>query len=243
MWDCDPLQAREADREFAILLEEGENEPAPAMQSFLNQLRMGLERVSEIEDTERRISTVASEDPLCLKLRQTPGVGPIVATALIAAVDNAAQFRRARDMAAWIGPVPRQYSTVGHPRLLGISKRDSGIAKRNTPEIPNELLDKLLEGRDPHCARFQRPHRRSEEETGRADAQRRAGRALTREAEAGTSNHRNGSGDKTALTPEGELEQSIPRDRRVRFVPALICKYCRRFPGLNDKIIALMPAA
>jgi putative transposase len=59
---------------------------------------------------------------------------------------------------------------------------------------------------------------------------------LVREAEAGISNHRNGSSAKTVPTPEGELELSIPRDRHGRFDPALIAKYRRRFPGFDDKI-------
>ncbi len=62
---------------------------------------------------------------------------------------------------------------------------------------------------------------------------------LENEAEAGLANHRNGSSSKTVLTPEGSLELSIPRDRHGRFDPALIGKYRRRFPGFDDKIIAL----
>jgi putative transposase len=62
---------------------------------------------------------------------------------------------------------------------------------------------------------------------------------LEQPAEAETGNHRNGSSPKSVLTPEGELTLSIPRDRHGRFDPALIAKYRRRFPGFDDKIIAL----
>jgi putative transposase len=62
---------------------------------------------------------------------------------------------------------------------------------------------------------------------------------LANEAEAGLRNHRNGTSGKTVLTPEGSLELSIPGDRHGRFDPALIGKYRRRFPGFDDKIIAL----
>ena len=62
---------------------------------------------------------------------------------------------------------------------------------------------------------------------------------LAREAQAGEANHRNGSSAKTVLTPDGALELSIPRDRHGRFDPALIAKYRRRFPGFDDKIVAL----
>ena len=52
-----------------------------------------------------------------------PGIGPIGATALITAVGDDRQFRKARDLAAWLGLVPRQYSTGGKTTLLGITKR------------------------------------------------------------------------------------------------------------------------
>lgn len=52
-----------------------------------------------------------------------PGIGPLTATAMIAAVGDGANFAHARDLAAWVGLVPRQSTTGGKPRLLGISKR------------------------------------------------------------------------------------------------------------------------
>jgi hypothetical protein len=52
-----------------------------------------------------------------------PGIGPVVATAIVAAIGNGAAFHKGRDFAAWLGLVPRQYSTGGKAKLLGISKR------------------------------------------------------------------------------------------------------------------------
>jgi transposase len=57
------------------------------------------------------------------RLTTIPGVGPIVASALVAAVGRAESFDRGRDLAAWLGLVPRQFTTGGKPKLLGISKR------------------------------------------------------------------------------------------------------------------------
>ncbi len=56
-------------------------------------------------------------------IRKIPGIGPVVATAIVAAIGNGAAFRKGRDFAAWLGIVPRQYSTGGKAKLLGISKR------------------------------------------------------------------------------------------------------------------------
>ena len=59
-----------------------------------------------------------------------PGIGPLAATAIVAAAGNGQQFRKARDMAAWLGLVPQQYSTRGKPMLLGISKRGNRYLRR-----------------------------------------------------------------------------------------------------------------
>lgn len=57
------------------------------------------------------------------KLAQIPGIGPITASALVASIGDAKSFANARQLAAWLGLVPRQYSTGGKHVLLGISKR------------------------------------------------------------------------------------------------------------------------
>lgn len=59
-----------------------------------------------------------------------PGVGKITATAILAAVGDGRQFHKARDMAAWLGLVPAQYSTGGKSTLLGISKRGHPYLRR-----------------------------------------------------------------------------------------------------------------
>ncbi len=61
--------------------------------------------------------------PAAPRIRQIPGIGPVVATAIVAAIGNGAAFRKGRDFAAWLGIVPRQYSTGGKARLFSISKR------------------------------------------------------------------------------------------------------------------------
>ena len=57
------------------------------------------------------------------KLEQIPGIGPLTATAMVASIGNARQFANGRQLAAWLGLVPRQHSTGGKAVLLGISKR------------------------------------------------------------------------------------------------------------------------
>ena len=85
-----------------------------------NDLRMLDERVSELD---REIAHIAASDPVAKRLQQLRGVGPMIATALVATVGDATQFTCGRQMAASIGLTPRQNSSGGKERLLGISKR------------------------------------------------------------------------------------------------------------------------
>ncbi len=62
-------------------------------------------------------------NPLCQRISSIEGVGPITATAVVAAIGNASSFENGRQLAAWLGLVPRQYSSGDKQRLLGITKR------------------------------------------------------------------------------------------------------------------------
>jgi transposase len=72
---------------------------------------------------DRLVQRVFAENAPCQKLAQVEGIGPVIATALVAAVGTATEFANGRHMAAWLGLVPRQCSSGGKERLLGISKR------------------------------------------------------------------------------------------------------------------------
>lgn len=67
--------------------------------------------------------SLARDNLAARRLTTIPGIGVLNATALIAAIGNASGFERARDLGAWLGLVPRQFTTGGKPRLLGITKR------------------------------------------------------------------------------------------------------------------------
>ncbi|WP_047170938.1 IS110 family transposase [Methylobacterium sp. GXF4] len=64
-----------------------------------------------------------------VRLISIPGIGTMTATALRAAVDDGSTFARVRDLPAWLGLVPRQHTTGGKPKLLGISKRDNAYLR------------------------------------------------------------------------------------------------------------------
>ena len=72
---------------------------------------------------DRQLQTLGMSQEPCRRLMQSEGIGPVVATAMIAAVTDPTTFKNGRQLAAWLGLVPRQYSSGHTQRLLGISKR------------------------------------------------------------------------------------------------------------------------
>jgi transposase len=68
-----------------------------------------------IAEVTREVETLAARNDRARRLMSVPGIGPLAATALLAAVGDGRQFRRARDLAAWLGLVPREHSTGARP--------------------------------------------------------------------------------------------------------------------------------
>ena len=68
---------------------------------------------------QQKLESLAQAHPECQRLMTIPGIGPITATALIAAVGHVGVFKNGRQFAAWLGLVPKQHSTGGQTRLLG----------------------------------------------------------------------------------------------------------------------------
>jgi len=83
-----------------------------------------------IEALDDEFAEMARNDPAARRLATVPGIGVLNATAIVAAVGDAATFGRGRDLAAWLGLVPRQATTGGKPKLLGITKRGSRYLRK-----------------------------------------------------------------------------------------------------------------
>ena len=98
---------------------------------LLAQLKLELEQLAaRIEEMDRVIQKTAKENEACQRLTEIPGIGPVTATALIAAVGNGSTFKKGRNLSAWMGIVPGEYSTGGKQKLLGISKRGNKYLRR-----------------------------------------------------------------------------------------------------------------
>jgi transposase len=87
----------------------------------------------------------ARTDEAARRLATIPGIGSINATALVAAVGDGRAFKRGRDKAAWLGLVPRQRTTGGKPRLLGISKRGNRYLRKNLIHGARAVLPHLAQ--------------------------------------------------------------------------------------------------
>jgi transposase len=114
-----------------LILEDAGANLSGAVRLLLTQLKLDLDQLSvRIDEADAVIQKTAHENEACRRLVTIPGIGPVTATALIAAIGNGAAFRKGREFAAWMGVVPREHSTGGKQKLLGISKRGNSYLRR-----------------------------------------------------------------------------------------------------------------
>lgn len=109
---------------MAQVLEDADANLTPQIRNLIDILWSEWKTVEQqIKELTEQLERISDADAGCTRIRQIPGIGPIVATAIVAAIGNGAAFRKGRDFAAWLGVAPRQYSTGGKAKLLSISKR------------------------------------------------------------------------------------------------------------------------
>lgn len=105
-------------------LEDADNGLSDRFRYLLNGLWADLTQLDDrIAEMDHTITALANSDPTASRLQQLRGVGPMIATALIATVGTGEQFKNGRQMSASLGLTPKQHSTGGKEKLLGISKR------------------------------------------------------------------------------------------------------------------------
>jgi transposase len=119
-----PKKLEHLRRALPCWLEDADNGLSERFRRLLHGLWGDLQALDErVSELDREITMIARSDPVAKRLQQLRGVGPIVATALVAAVGNGQQFAKGRQMSAALGLTPKQQSSGGKERLLGISKR------------------------------------------------------------------------------------------------------------------------
>ncbi|MDH5553068.1 MAG: IS110 family transposase [Nitrosomonas sp.] len=106
------------------ILEDAENALTSLFRELLIELYEEMVHLDERIDTlEKKLQSICLQNKDCQRLRTIPGVGLLTATAMVATVSDIKAFKNGRELAAWLGLVPRQHSTGGKPTLMGISKR------------------------------------------------------------------------------------------------------------------------
>jgi transposase len=107
-----------------LIIESSGSQLTSMSQELLRNLLEELNAINErVLGYDKKIKSIHDAHPVCKRLSKIPGVGPITATALIASVTDPSVFRNGRELAAWLGLVPKQNSSGGKEKLLGISKR------------------------------------------------------------------------------------------------------------------------
>ena len=113
------------------ILEDPDAKLSGALRVLLAQLQMEMNQLQgQIDGADAVIKQTAGENEACRRLVAIPGIGPVTATALIAAIGSGTAFKKGRGFAAWLGLVPGEYTTGGKQRLLGISKRGNSYLRR-----------------------------------------------------------------------------------------------------------------
>ena len=163
-----PVGLRHLRRRLPEILEDADNGLPPTAREVLEeQYQQLLWLDAAVERADERIRRLAASDPAHQRLRQLPGVGLLTATAFRAKFGDGKDFRNGRELAASLGLVPRQATTGGQPKLLGISKhgdkylrkllihgaRSALRAAARRPDDPaNQWLLRLSERRHPNAA-------------------------------------------------------------------------------------------
>ena len=148
------------------LIEDASNELTGSFRLLVDRLMDHLKELDkQVGELEVQIKTWHRASDASCKLEKIPGIGPITASALVATIGDAKNFDGGRQMAAWLGLVPRQHSSGGKPTLLGMSKRGdsylrtllihgarSVIFRAQQKADKSSWLHKLLERRNPNVA-------------------------------------------------------------------------------------------
>jgi len=118
-------------RDLPGKLAEHANNISPRLQVLVARLLDELQQLeARVEQISSEIEQYAAGNDTARRLMGVPGIGPLGATAFLAAVGDARRFKRGRDLAAWLGLVPRQHSTGGKNTLLSISKQGNSYLRK-----------------------------------------------------------------------------------------------------------------
>ena len=118
-------------QQLPAILEDADQKLTANMRNLLDHLWRECKQLqSDADVVSEQIEVISAEDAACQRLRQIPRLGPLIATATIAAIGHAAAFHKGREFAAWLRLVPQQHSTGVKTKLSGINKRGNVYLRR-----------------------------------------------------------------------------------------------------------------
>lgn len=140
---------RALEKALTSIVSDDSNGLSPRMRRLIEDMRTEWRELDRrIEAFDAELTAIAKHDEVCRRLCEIPGIGALNATALVAALGNASGFTKGRDLAAWLGLTPREYSTGGKQRLLGISKRGNTHLRTSLIHGARAALPYLAERQD-----------------------------------------------------------------------------------------------
>jgi transposase len=151
---CAPTQTANLRMAIPRWLEDASNGLSLFLRQLLHDLWNDLLFLDQrIKVLDKEIGILAENNPVTKRLQQLRGVGPLIATAIIATVGDATQFANGRQMAAGLGLTPRQNSSGGKTKLLGISKRGDSYLRCLLVHGARSLL-RTAEGKDDRLSQW-----------------------------------------------------------------------------------------
>jgi transposase len=122
-----PLKVR---TQLPTIIDDGHNELTELTRTMMRDMYERLALLDkQIASYDNLIQQVHKASPISKRLEKIRGVGPMIATGVIAAAGSASEFSNGRQFAAWLGLTPRQHSSGGKERLFGITKRGNGYLR------------------------------------------------------------------------------------------------------------------
>jgi transposase len=139
-------------RRIPELLEDADNELSPLFRRLLHGGWQNLLQIGEqVKMLDRELDRAVAQDEDCQLLMTIPGFGPVVASGFSVVVGDGRCYQRGRDVSAVLGLVPRQHTTGGKPKLLGISKRGDNILRAHLIQGARSVLMHAKGKEDPLC--------------------------------------------------------------------------------------------
>jgi transposase len=126
-----------------VILGDAENELSDQTRALFAELYRELQALDQrITQRDKQLLAIHKASEVCQRLGEVEGIGPLTATAFVSALGDAHMFKRGRDCSAWLGLVPRQFSSGGKTILGSISKRGDRYLRTNLIHGARSVISK-----------------------------------------------------------------------------------------------------